>query len=200
MDRSHPDRAGETPLEDRDLVRRTLAGDPRAEERFVRRMRCVPRMVAAKNARLGRPLGAEEVEDVAQEAMTAIWRKLENFDGRGPLEVWVYRFCFFELLRKLRNRRGLPGSLEEVGTDREPLAPEIHQAVDHEHVHESLERLDDDVAVILRLKHFEDLTFEALSSRLGISPNTAKARYYRGLRQLKRWLAKTEQQTSGEKA
>ena len=41
---------------------------------------------------------------------------------------------------------------------------------------------------VIRLKHFAQMTFEEIAERLGISANTAKTRYYRGLERLRGWL------------
>ena len=38
---------------------------------------------------------------------------------------------------------------------------------------------------VIRLRHFSDLTFAAIARRLGLSPNTAKSHYYRGLVRLR---------------
>ena len=69
------------------------------------------------------------------------------------------------------------------------LAPDDEDGgTDEELVHLALEELEPPLARIVQLKHFEDLTFEALAERLDISPNTAKTRYYRGLVRLERRL------------
>ena len=55
-------------------------------------------------------------------------------------------------------------------------------AVDEaEVVHAALARLPADEAMVMRLKHFEGLTFDEIGTRQAISPNTVKTRYYRAL-------------------
>jgi RNA polymerase sigma factor (sigma-70 family) len=51
-------------------------------------------------------------------------------------------------------------------------------------LHEALARLDPLEADVIRMKHFEDLTFETIGARRAISVNTVKTRYYRGIRHL----------------
>src|SRR5688572_30807608 len=99
LDRASVSRGGR---EDLELVRRVIRGEPEALQEFLQRMRCVSRILAHKNAQYGNALSEEEVEDVAQEALLAVWRNLEKFEGRGALEAWVYRVCFLELLVGLR--------------------------------------------------------------------------------------------------
>lgn len=51
----------------------------------------------------------------------------------------------------------------------------------HEEIRQAMERLPPAEAEVIRLKHFEGLTFDEIGTRLDTSPNTAKTRYYRGL-------------------
>jgi len=180
------------PLSDLLLVRTALAGKRAAVRAFLERMRCIPRMIAAHNRKLGAPLGDDEVEDVVQETLLAVWRKLERYDGRAALETWIYPFCFFEYMRRLRLRRQQPRLLDDAleGSSLEPEARAEASLLELEPLLDGLQALEADLSVVLRLKHFEDLTFEEIGVRLTISPNTAKTRYYRGLEKLRGRLGK----------
>lgn len=179
--------------DDGELVRRALLGEADAVECFITRMRCVARILGASNARAGRPFDLQELEDLIQETLTAVWRKLPRYDASAALETWVHRFCQLEFLRKLRTKSRGRLILEETleGSPYEPEAPPVRSVLDDQRLLEGLERLDDEVASVLRLKHYEDLTFEDIGARLGTSPNTAKTRYYRGLRKLRAELEQT---------
>ena len=156
-------------------------------------MRCVARILAALNRKYGRQLDEPELEDLAQDTTIAVWRKLDRYDGRAALETWVYRFCFLELMKRLRQRRSGLALIEDLPerADHEPLAPPVSHASDHEEVYRGLARLDPDEAAIVRLRFFEELTFEEAGARLGIPDNTAKSRFYRGIRKLKELLGET---------
>lgn len=169
------------------LVRATLSRRGDAVDTFLDRMRCVPRMISAHNRKLGRPLSSETLDDVIQESLVAVWRKLERFDGRSALETWVYPFCYFEFMRRLRMERGLPRLLDAPleGSPHEPATQASVELFELEPLLAELEALEPDQAVVVRLKHFEDQTFEEIAVRLAISPNTAKTRYYRGLEKLR---------------
>lgn len=203
--RSHTgDRLAAMPSEPRsgdlDLVRGALRGRRADERELLERLRCVPRMVARQHERLGRPLGRDEEQDVVQDALVAIWRKLERFDGRVALETWIYPFCVFELLRRLRARHGLPRLLADdlAGSALEPIAPAQPSHLDFEPVLAELDGLPPELSAILRLKHFEDMTFEEVGIRLDLSPNTAKTRYYRGLEALRNKLRVRSTMRAGE--
>ncbi len=162
---------------------------PPALERFVNRMQCVPRFVAARNAQMGRPLGNESIEDLVQDVLAVVWRKLPGFQGEAGLETWVYQFCEFELRNAIR--RAVPRrvrsleDMDEVGSQ-EPANSAASD--DLESVYVAMQRLSAAEARIMRLKHFEALTFEAIALRLSMSQNTSKTRYYRALEKLRRHL------------
>lgn len=170
---------------DLELVRAARAGSLDARRQFAVRMRCVPRMLAALNARMGRPLSAQDLEDLVQDALVVVWKGLPTYGGMSTLETWVYRCCSRELLAKLRERDRLPDPVAdpsgELGTLSEPQT--------FQEVYDALQRLDAKERAVIELKHFDELTFEAIGERLAMSPNTAKAWYYRGLEELKRILA-----------
>ncbi|MEM7309939.1 MAG: sigma-70 family RNA polymerase sigma factor [Planctomycetota bacterium] len=175
------------------FVQAVLSGDREAELRFIERMRCVPRILAHKNGQLGRPLSEHELEDLTQEVLTALWKKLPTYNGAAALETWAYRFCYLELMRTLRGKQRLPKLVEDgiEGSSYEPETQGAEPADETERVLQALDGMESEEADLLRLKHFEGLTFDAIGERLSLSPNTVKTRYYRGLRKLKGLLAQT---------
>ncbi len=170
------------------LVQAALRGDPEAIEQLANRLRCVPRILRGSNARMGRPLDEHDLADLSQDVTVIILEKLDQYAGRAPFEAWVYRICRLELMNGIR-RKGRGRASGEIDFEQIPDAPD-HQAeaTDAEVVHGLLARLGGVEAEVLRLKHFDGLTFEEIGSRLGISPNTAKTRYYRGMVRIQSWL------------
>jgi len=178
-------------LSDLELVRALRRGQPEAIAGFVRRMNCVPLSLAAQNARLGRPLNDHDIEDVSQEVLVLIWNKLGSFAGLSTLETWVYRFTSFELMNAVRRKR----TRQRVGElDADPAvqsAPDSRtRLMEYEHLYRALDRLEPVDAHVIRLKHFQGLSFEEIGARLSIPVNTAKTKYYRGVEKLREFLRK----------
>jgi len=170
------------------LARAAKRGDSDAVQRFMERMRCVPRILAALNRRTGRSLGPDELDDLAQDALAAVWAKLGAFEGHSALESWVYRFCLFELMNAVRRKRREPASpaaLDEAIVPAARTAAEIGLA---ETVERALERIGPPAADVFRMKYFQGLTLEEIAARLGRSSNTVKSWYYRGLEDLRAFL------------
>lgn len=156
---------------------------------FVERMRCIPRIVAFLNRKHGRGLSPEDQADLSQDVFAKIWARLASFQGEASLETWVFPFCDLTMRNRVRKQARLPISVENEesvmpaaqGDDRSADTP---LPMDLEFVDRSLGEIPGDEAEVIRLKLYDDITFETLSEQLGISPNTAKSRYYRGIKRL----------------
>ena len=173
------------------LVQAFLAGDRRAETELGRRLALLPRVLRVLNARAGRPLADEDLLDLAQDAGVALLHKLECFDGRGELDGWIYGICRFEFLNAVRRVRRRPRPVDDFVLEAaaEPSETSLEAERYASDIERGLATLADDERAVVRLKHFDGLTFDAIAARYGISPNTAKTRYYRGLRKLQEFMA-----------
>ncbi len=186
-----PDPAHSPHAEDLALVSRALAGDARASEEVAERLLCVPTILRERHWRLGAPLQPDELEDAQQDTLVALWTKLAEYRGLASLEAWCFRFAVNELLRAIERKRrrawrtlaSPEEALEGVPT---PEADEL--ALDHAVLTAALERLPPAAADVIRARHFGDLTFEALSRTSREPISTLKARYYRGLSELRRFI------------
>jgi RNA polymerase sigma-70 factor (ECF subfamily) len=177
------------PARDLALVRAVLAGDPREVAQLGERLRCIARILRVLTLKHGRALLDDELADVAQDVLVIAWRKLPGYRGEVPLEGWVYGICGLELMNALRKKRRLRSEAEgavragAVRVDRPEPEPWAY-----EDLHAGLERLSAECARVIRMKHFEERTFEEIAAALGASPNTIKSRYYRGMLELRRIL------------
>lgn len=175
-------------LHERDLklARDALAGSADARHEFVELMACVPKFLAVMNARMGRPFSDDALQDVVQETLVEIWRRLDSYAGLASLKTWAHRFCQQVLSSRLRSVRRRPRSVElEVSS--EPGA-ELGSSLDYEHVYQALERVDVLGARIVRHKHFDHLSFEEIARRLNLPPSSAKSHYQRTLARLREIL------------
>ena len=172
------------------LVKEVLLGNDAAVEALIARLRCVPLILSQRNFRLGSFLSADDLTDLTQDTLALVWQKLEEFEGRSSLETWVYSFCIHQMMNAIRSKRRRPQLAEADALD----VPEnqVDDGVDsklvYEHVYSSLERLDENQAQVIRLKHFSALTFEEIARHTRMSPSTAKTLYYRGLERLRALL------------
>lgn len=169
---------------DLSLVKDALRGDADCQEEILLRLRAIPRTVASRDAKLGRRLGSFDVEDLSQEIVSLVWARLGDYAGDGPFDGWVYRYCALGLLGYRRRLRRLHARLPDSPSLVARAEPES-DVLERDRVAERLAALDALSREIVRLKHFEDRTFEEIASRLRIPPATVKTRYYRALTRLR---------------
>jgi RNA polymerase sigma factor (sigma-70 family) len=178
---------------DLELVARARRGDARALAELTERLSCVPAMLRDRHRRVGQPLRPEELSEVEQETLAALWDKLAIFEGRATIETWAYRFVVLELHkgleRRRRQRRFVPDGESEIIVRAQPEAAEL--AIDPAALHAEIERVGSPSSEIIRMRHFEDLSFDEIAAHTGEPVNTVKARYYRGLERLRTLLGPT---------
>ncbi|MCA8962775.1 MAG: sigma-70 family RNA polymerase sigma factor [Planctomycetes bacterium] len=175
---------------DHRMVRDSLDGDRRARRRLARRLECVPRIVWALNRKLGQPLLDDEISDLSQDIVLSVWRRRDTFEGRARLETWVYRFCYLEFMnrrRKSTRRRTLP--IDEAGELGASPITEGSEYLDLEALEQGLQELGPPEEDIVRLKHYEELTFREIGERLNMPGSSVKTCYYRGIEWLRTRLA-----------
>jgi RNA polymerase sigma-70 factor (ECF subfamily) len=182
-------RPARTTHDDLELVRRALAGEARALEELTDRLACVPAMLRDRHRRYGSPLKTEELAEVEQDTLVAMWGKLAQFEGRASIETWVYRFTVHELLKAIvRKRRGRfvegDAALQAHAAPQDDEASEDMAAA----LDECLRRLGSPSSEVVKLRHFECLSFEDIASRTCEPTSTVKARYYRAMERLRELL------------
>lgn len=156
-----------------DLLRGTLAGDPRATRELVRTV-LIPVAEAAVCREALRVRRARiDVEDALQEVLHHLcedrWARLRGFDPqRGSLAGYVSRIARNHTIDMLR-RRPPPEPVEDVEADAPPESGPESKV----HLGEQLDRLTsafgDEDLLLIRWLWFEGLERAEIAARLGIS-------------------------------
>lgn len=172
---------------DQSFVADVLRGDPDARRAFGERMRVVGRILAVQNERMGRPLVDDELGEVAQQALLAVWRKLGTFEGRASLETWVYKFCHLELVSYLRKRSREPARIEDLPPENRAQERTSEASAEEEPLllERLLKHLSPREAQVARLAHVAELSFQETADALSLSVSSVKTHYYRGLEKLR---------------
>lgn len=128
--------------------------------------------------------------DATQEALLAIVRGLDRYDGRAAFSTWAYRVATNSALDELRrrNRRpdlGLPDRHEPVS--REPAAEDRLAARDE--VDAALATLPDDFRAAVVLRDLAGLDYAEIADTLGIPAGTVRSRIARGRAALAKVIA-----------
>jgi RNA polymerase sigma-70 factor (ECF subfamily) len=169
------------------LARCAVRGDRAAIAQLSERLRHVPRALRVLDHRNGNLLRQEELADLVQDVLVLIWRKLSEYEPLSPLEGWAYGICVLEYRNAVRRGRRQRQEAHAIASHGAAPAAAAHDPDPwaFEELHESLRRIGRVEAKVIRLKHFEGHTFDEIGRQLGLSPNTVKTRYYRGLKELR---------------
>ena len=132
-----------------------------------------------------------DAADAAQEAMIAVVRGLERFDGRSAFGTWVYRIATNASLDELRRRRRRP---QLAGRDRdrdhtsEPVDVDselrIAHLADRFELDAALADLPEDFRVPVVLRDVADLDYAEIAEVLNVPIGTVKSRIARGRAQV----------------
>lgn len=165
------------------LVRATLAGERPAAEALLRRV--LPRI---RNLVRYLVRDDREVDDIAQEVLVLIYRRLETYDGRGELASWVDRVtarAVFAARRKARSRREVLLSEPEVlpGADESPRARP--DDIDPRRLVALLARIPQEQSDALVMHHVVGLSVPEVASELAAAQETIRSRLRLGRARLR---------------
>ena len=166
---------------DEELVRRYLAGDPRAFAVLVDRHS--PRVYNVALRMLG---DADEARDATQDAFLTVVRKAKQFRGDAAFSTWLHRIAVNACYDILRKRRRQP-MLRRVDDEGDPLPDIAPPVADHADttvgsidVSRALQRIPDEYRIVLILADIQDLPYEEIARTLDVPIGTVKSRVHRG--------------------
>jgi RNA polymerase sigma-70 factor, ECF subfamily len=172
-------------VNDRDLIGRVLAGDPRAERELYdahvdRVFRLVYRMAG----------DAHRAQDYTQETFIRAFRRLADFRGESALSTWLCAIAVSVTLNGLRTVRrawereltlddapGMAGRTVEADPD---LKARLTSAIDG---------LPDGYRTVFVMHDVEGYTHQEIAATLGVQPGTSKAQLFRARARLREALA-----------
>lgn len=174
------------PCDDLRLVQRARAGDRVALELLLQRHHDRVLAVCHRMCR-----HRADAEDAAQEALIAIVRGLDRFDGRSRFSTWAYRVTTNCCLDELRRRRRRPVDVDgEQLPERPAPGPGPDRIVegmeDRRALAALLDELPEEFRVPLVLRDVADLDYSSIAEILELPPGTVRSRIARGRARLAR--------------
>jgi RNA polymerase sigma-70 factor, ECF subfamily len=137
----------------------------------------------------------EDAEEVAQDVLLKVYRKIEAFRGDAALSSWIYRITFNTAMSRLRTARAsrtaeiqAPEPYGE-SSDHVPAEPadwsaladdQIMRGQMRERLIAALSQLPEVYRVPVLLRDIHNLSTEEASAILHVKPQTLKSRLHRG--------------------
>lgn len=177
--------------EDRELVRRCLAGDERAYRTLIERHQRPVYALALRMVRV-----AEDAQDLAQETFVRMFRALERYDPERPFAAWLYTITARLAIDHIRRRRVRPMPLvvqdegeQERTLDIPDTAPGPDVVTAHREEEQRAQDLIDTLPahyrVVVAMRHQQDMSYEEIADALHLPLGTVKARIHRARALLK---------------
>jgi RNA polymerase sigma-70 factor (ECF subfamily) len=147
----------------------------------------------------------EDAEEVTQDVLMKVHRKIDAFRGDAALSSWIYRITFNTAMSRLRSGRA--GRMVEVAkpdsgsaeeSERQPAEPadwssladdQVLRGQMRERLIASLAHLPSVYRIPVILRDIQGLSTEEASAVLGVKPQTLKSRLHRGRLLLRERLA-----------
>ena len=180
--------------EDRQLIARLQARDETAVHELAERYGSRIFQLAMRHMK-----NREDAEEVTQDVLMKVYRKVGAFRGDAALSSWIYRITFNTAMSRLRNTRlaraagqerdramAAEASLDQPRTPRQTadwsqmpdelmLRSQLRRAVA-----EAIRELPEIYRAPVMLRDIEGLSTEEASSRLKLKDQTLKSRLHRG--------------------
>ncbi len=153
------------------LVARVQRGDQRGFEALA--IADYPRLFRVAHGVLG---DRGVAEDVTQQALLDIWRKMCRLRDPSKYEAWSYRLlvriCYAEAKRRPRWR-----SIDDLAPAYEPRTADAYgEVADCDQLERGFRRLSMDHRVVLALRHLLGMTPEEIADTLGVPRSTVYSR------------------------
>jgi RNA polymerase sigma-70 factor (ECF subfamily) len=184
-------RSDEDPAALEALIRPALEGHRPSSERLLAAL--LPRV---RNLVRYLIRGDRDVDDIAQEALTLVYRRLETYEGQGAFLGWVDRIAARATFASRRRERALrevfPEEQEELADPgaEPPSGPEAYVA--RRRFVLLLDTIPDEQRRALVMHHVLGLTVPEIGAELGISEETVRSRLRLGRARLRAHLEDEE--------
>ena len=128
----------------------------------------------------------DEAEDIVQQTMITFWEKRETIEITTSVKSYLYRAVHNQALNKLRHdkvRRIYANDMQGFGEqESEPASHNIVQKELQVKIADAIQLLPDQCRTVFKLSRFENLKYQEIANRLGISVKTVENHMGKALR------------------
>jgi len=136
-------------------------------------------------AYLERRVGADDAPDLLGETMVVAWRRVKELPSDDErARMWLFGIARGTLLNHSRGQRRRWALADRIRLQvrESATAPPADEGAE---VRDAIDRLEPDLAELVRLVHWERLSVADAADLLGIPASTARGRYQRAKAQLR---------------
>ena len=165
---------------DRDLVERARSGD---QEAFAELVHQTSDTLFGIARRILRDPGL--AEDVLQNALVTIWRKLPHLREPERFDAWAYRIVVHACYADAPRNRQWASTVRVLPVDRANTTEDFESLSDRDELERAFRLLPLDQRAVFVLHHHVGLPLVAVAESLGIPDGTARSRLHYATRALR---------------
>ena len=165
---------------DRDLVERARSGD---QEAFADLVHQVSDVLFGVARRILRDPGL--AEDVLQNALVTIWRKLPHLRDPDRFEAWAFRILVHACYADAPRNRKWAATVRVLPMNRADASDDYRSLADRDELETAFRSLPLDQRAVFVLHHHVGLPLVAIAETLGIPDGTARSRLHYATRALR---------------
>ncbi|MDF2877844.1 MAG: polymerase, sigma-24 subunit, subfamily [Clostridia bacterium] len=132
----------------------------------------------------------EDMEECYNDVIFIIWSKINQYDPqKGTFKNWMIAIVKFRTIDYIRKYKKLQQENSEEKDVENQSAEEIFMSREsHQVLKRAIQELEKTDQQIFQWRYIEDLSIEAISSRLKMTPQALYTRISRGKKRLRKWM------------
>jgi len=131
----------------------------------------------------------DDAKDIMQDGFIKVFKKIDQYSGKGSLEGWIRRVIINTALERLRSRVNLHSLDENIGTENELTEYGVLESMSAEEITKLISRLSPKYRIVFNLYAIEGYSHKEIGEKLGISEGTSKSNLSRARAILQNQLA-----------
>lgn len=134
----------------------------------------------------------EDANDVIQESLVKVFRKINTFRGRSSLYTWLYRIVTNEALSFLRKQKRK--ATQSIDDEELLLANQLRADAYFDgdeaqvQLQAAIHRLPEKQRIVFNLRYFDNLSYQDISDILGTSTGALKASYHHAVKKIEQYV------------
>jgi len=178
-------------ISDFELVQSAAGGDEYAFEELVGRYKNLVYSVVLRMVN-----DAEEANDIAQEVFIKVYSNLDKYSSEFKFSTWIIRIATNTVIDFRRKKKQEFVSIDEMEAELPDIVTPENSYVEKEQKSQlinAINSLPDMYKMPIVLYHLEGMSYQEISSILGVSMSKIKNRIFRGRKLLKDELIKRKE-------
>lgn len=133
-----------------------------------------------------------EAEDIMIKGFMTVFRKIDQYAGRGSFEGWMRRIMINEALEFIRNNKNLLMSVDIEYAESEPDWATLENSLETADLLDMIGQLPDGYRTVFNLYAIEGYNHKEIGELLGISEGASKSQLSRARLHLQKLLLEQE--------